>query len=82
VIEDCAMKECPCCKGEGWFASHADGRVSEDCDICKGKGRVFDGMRKIKRFIRMSLYVIDCANCKAENYYSKSACSKCGHQFS
>ncbi len=73
--------ECPCCKGVGWFASHADGKSTEDCDICKGNGRVFDGMRKI-RWLLWMWYVIDCANCKAENHYSKSACSKCGCEFS
>lgn len=76
------MMQCPYCKGEGWLPSHADGKFSEACDICGGKGSVFDGMRKIKRFIFMPIYVIDCANCKAENHYSKSACSGCGHPFS
>jgi len=74
--------DCPCCKGIGWFASHADGKSTEDCDICNGNGRVFDGMRKIKRFIFMPVYVIDCAHCKAQNHYRKSACSGCGYQFS
>jgi hypothetical protein len=38
-------------------------------------------MRKI-RWLLWMWYVIDCANCKAENHYSKSACSKCGCEFS
>ena len=75
------MIECPCCNGRGWFASHADGRDSDDCDICSGKGRVFDGLRRI-RWLLWVWYVRDCSNCKAENHYSKSACSRCGHQFS
>jgi hypothetical protein len=56
------MMQCPCCKGVGWFHSHADGSLSEDCDICNGSGAVFDGMRMIKRLIRMPKYVIDCGH--------------------
>ena len=75
------MMQCPDCKGEGWFPSHADGRNTEDCDTCTGKGLVFDGMRRIRWFLWIRC-VIDCANCKAENHHSHSACSRCGHQFS
>lgn len=73
--------ECPCCKGRGWFASHAEGSLSDDCDICDGKGVVPDGMRMIPRFIRMPKYVIDCRQCGTENHFRNSSCYKCAYQF-
>ena len=76
------MMQCPSCEGVGWFASHAEGSTTDDCDICGGNGRVLDGMREIRRLIRMPKYVIDCPQCGAENNFRNTSCFKCGHQFS
>jgi hypothetical protein len=75
------MMRCPCCEGEGWFPSHADGCKTEDCEICQGRGLVFEGMREIRRLIRMPKYVIDCRQCGKENHFRDTSCSGCGYGF-
>ncbi len=75
------MMDCPFCEGLGLYVSHAEGSGDEDCYLCDGSGKVFDGMRTIKRILFMPKYVIDCRKCGRENHYSDTSCSKCRYRF-
>jgi DnaJ-class molecular chaperone len=76
------MQQCPECKGKGWFASHADGSASDDCDTCGGTGQAYDAVQQFPSFLYGRKYETLCPKCGRRGGAQVSFCRSCGYQFS